>query len=46
MKNNHSFYDIFYQQGENPVFCYRSGNLVYEETLFQGALLSCGYNAA
>ncbi len=46
MKSNHSFYDVFYQPGDNPVFCYRSGNVVYEEMLFQGALMSCGYNAA
>lgn len=43
MKN---YFDIFYQQGENPVFCYRTGKTVYEESLFNGGLISCGWNAA
>ena len=38
--------DVFYQPGENPVFCYRSGMAVYEETLQDGVLVSSGYNAA
>lgn len=42
----HNFCDVYYQQSENPVFCYRSGLAVYEETLFNGALVSSGYNAA
>lgn len=40
------FFDIFYQHGENPVFCYRTGKTVYEESLFNGGLISCGWNAA
>ncbi len=40
------FFDVYYQPGENPVFCYRSGLAVYEETLFGGVLVSSGYNAA
>ena len=40
------FYDVFYQPGENPVFCYRSGLMVYEETLQNGVFVSSGYNAA
>lgn len=38
--------DIFYQAGENPVFCYRTSKTVYEEMLFQGGLISCGWNSA
>lgn len=40
------YFDVYYQAGENPVFCYRSGLAVYEETLFNGVLVSSGYNAA
>lgn len=32
--------------GDNPIFCYRTGLTVYEETLFHGVLVSSGYNAA
>lgn len=42
----YNFFDIYVKQGENPVFCFRSGNMVYEEMLYNGALISCGYNAA
>lgn len=41
-----NFFDVYVKQNENPVFCYRSGNMVYEEMLYNGALISCGYNAA
>lgn len=41
-----SFFDIYYQPGENPVFCYRSGMAVYEEILYKGVLMAGGYNAA
>ncbi|MEE1010757.1 MAG: hypothetical protein U0L11_01850, partial [Acutalibacteraceae bacterium] len=41
-----NYYDIYFQQGENPVFCYRSGLAVYEETFLNGSLVSSGYNAA
>ncbi|MBQ5823943.1 MAG: alpha-galactosidase [Clostridia bacterium] len=40
------FFDIYYKSGDVPNFCYRSGMLVYEEKLYNGALISCGYNAA
>lgn len=43
---NNRFTDIYYKSGENPVFCYRSGNMVYEETLYNGALLASGWNGA
>ena len=46
MTDNNFFADIFYQQGENPVFCYRSGNMVYEETLADGVLMASGWNGA
>lgn len=39
-------FDVFYQSGSTPVFCYRSGNMVYEEMLTGGVLMSCGWNAA
>lgn len=40
------FFDIYFQEGSNPVFCYRSGKTVYEEMLYNGGLISCGWNAA
>lgn len=40
------FTDIYFQDGENPVFCYRSGSMVYEESLYKGALVSYGWNSA
>lgn len=40
------FTDVCYKSGENPVFSYRSGNMVYEETLYNGALLASGWNGA
>ncbi len=40
------FFNIYYQPGENPVFCYRSGLAVYEETLVDGVLVSSGWNSA
>lgn len=40
------FFDIFYQPGESPAFCYRSGKTVYEEMLFNGGFIACGWNAA
>lgn len=45
-QNKHDYFDVYYQPGETPVFCYRSGMTVYEETFFNGTLLSAGYNAA
>ena len=44
--DNCNFFDVYVKQNENPTFCYRSGNMVYEELLYNGALVSCGYNAA
>ena len=41
-----TYYDAYYQPGENPVFCYRSGLMVYEEALIGGVFVSQGYNAA
>ena len=40
------FFDIYFQEGSNPVFCYRSGKTVYEEMLYNGGMISCGWNAA
>lgn len=40
------FFDLYFQDGDQPVFCYRSGLMVYEEQFYKGTLLSRGYNAA
>ncbi len=40
------FFDVYHKPGGIPNFCYRSGMLVYEEKFYNGALLSCGYNAS
>lgn len=40
------FTDIYFQAGENPVICYRSGLTVYEEAFGEGSLYSCGWNTA
>lgn len=40
------FIDIKHIKGEKPSFRYRSGLAVYEETLWNGVLVSSGYNAA
>ena len=37
---------VFYQPGNEPVFCYRTGLTVYEETFKQGALMASGWNTA
>lgn len=41
-----NYYDVYYKAGEQPTFCYRSGNMVYEEMLCGGALLANGWNGA
>jgi len=46
MKTTHNYFDVYYQPGDNPVFCYRSELLVYEETFTSGMLVASGYNAA
>lgn len=43
MKN---YFDAYRTDGENPVFCYRSGLAVYEETFCNGTLVSSGFNAS
>lgn len=43
---NKTFTDIYYHGKENPVFCYRSGNMVYEEMMAGGTLVSAGYNTS
>lgn len=44
--NKPNYRNIYYQPGKNPVFCYRSGLAVREETLLDGVLVSSGHNAA
>lgn len=47
MQSNHDFFNISLNKTEREqVICYRSGTLVYEETFYNGALLSSGYNSA
>lgn len=41
-----SYFDAYRTNGEKPVFCFRSGLAVYEETFYNGALVSSGYNAS
>ncbi len=41
-----NYFDVYYKAGETPTFCYRSGNMVYEEMLYNGTLLSNGWNGA
>ncbi|MBS6475257.1 MAG: alpha-galactosidase [Clostridiales bacterium] len=41
-----SFTDVYFQPGENPVICYRSGLTVYEEAFGGSTLYSCGWNTA
>ncbi len=43
---NKTFTDIYYHGQEKPVFCFRSGNMVYEEMMVGGALVSAGYNTS
>lgn len=38
--------NIYQDKKENPTFCYRSGKMVYEETFYNGGLISSGWNAA
>lgn len=40
------FFNVYYQQGEAPVFSYRSGLAAYEETFANGVLLASGSNAS
>lgn len=46
MKTDHNYFDVCYNAGECPTFCYRSGNMVYEEMLLNGVLVSNGWNGA
>ncbi|MBE6821349.1 MAG: alpha-galactosidase [Ruminococcaceae bacterium] len=41
-----TFFDAYRTDGEKTVFCYRSGLAVYEETFYNGVLVSSGYNAS
>lgn len=43
---NIPFRNIYYQPGENPVFSFRSGLAVREESFLNGVLVSSGHNAA
>lgn len=46
MNNRMNYFDIYKHQGDSTVFCYRSGNMVYEEAFEKGALIACGWNSA
>ena len=43
---NIPFRNIYYQSSENPVFSFRSGLAVREESFLNGVLVSSGHNAA
>ena len=38
--------EVYYRPGEKPTFCYRSGYMVYEETLANGVLVPTAWNTA
>lgn len=45
--SNHNFFNISLSKNENEqIISYRNGNLVYEESFYNSALLSSGYNSA
>lgn len=46
MTNRHDYFDVYYQPGENPVFCYRTGLAVYEEAMIKGSFVSLGWNSS
>lgn len=43
---NDTFFRIDYKNGDEPVFSYRSGLMVYEERFADGMLVPSGYNAS
>ena len=43
---NNNYFDIYYHNEKNHRFCFRSGEMVYEEVFTDGALLSAGWNAS
>ena len=43
---SNGYRSVYRPSGETPVFCYRTGLTVHEETLCQGVLVSGGYNGA
>ncbi len=44
MKNN--FFDVYYHNQNAHRFCYRSGDMVYEEAFLNGAFITQGWNSA
>ena len=44
MKNN--YFDIYYHNDKNHRFCFRNGEMVYEEVFADGALLTAGWNGS
>ncbi len=41
-----NFFDIYYRNEKEHRFCYRSGDMVYEEVFSDGALISSGWNVS
>lgn len=41
-----SYFSTYRQEGDSPVFCYRSAKTVYEEQFYNGSLITCGWNTA
>lgn len=46
MKENKVFFDIYHHCDDAHIFSYRTGEMVYEEVLGDGCLVSGGYNAS
>ncbi len=44
MRNN--FFDIYHRKEKTHRFCYRSGDMVYEEAFLNGAFITQGWNSA
>ncbi len=43
---NNSYFDIYHHNNGGHRFCFRSGDMIYEENFSNGALISCGWNAS
>ncbi len=41
-----NFFDIYYHNEKDHRFCYRSGDMVYEEAFTNNTFVTCGWNSA
>lgn len=46
MQGKSGYCGVYYKEGEEPSFCYRTGLTVYEEVFKGGALCAAGWNTA